>query len=340
MNGQYDVVTFPNGQTRTYSYDDQGRLLQLGNALGATNLATYAYGYDVDNATGLSTMLGQRTSLTANVPTQGFTNALTKYYYDLLYQLTRAEYPNVAPFSGEVDSWTYDDIGNRLTNTVNGVPATYTYLKNGANPLNGQRLSNDGVSAYTWDSNGNNLTRNGAPGNFTFGYIVDNRLSSISGAATAAYTYDYQGRRTSKTVGGTTTTHLYDGLNLVGEATGATTTNYAFGPGIDEPLIVNKAGTIFYFNADGLGSWRARTTLPVRTTTTRFSTHGARHAARRGRERIRSRIQGGRQGKRAWSSTVLASISPLRGDSPRKIRRTGETPLGACTVTRAVIQLT
>ncbi|HEY5120815.1 MAG TPA: hypothetical protein VII84_04505, partial [Acidimicrobiales bacterium] len=124
--GQYDVVTFPNGQTRTYSYDDQGRLLQLGNALGATNLATYAYGYDVNNSTGLSTMLGQRTSLTANVPTQSFANALTKYYYDPLYQLTRADYPTAAPFSGEIDSWTYDDIGNRLTATVNGVPATYT----------------------------------------------------------------------------------------------------------------------------------------------------------------------------------------------------------------------
>jgi RHS repeat-associated protein len=254
LNGQYDTVTFPNGQTRSYSYDDQGRLLSLANALGATNLATYAYGYDVDNATGQSTMLGQRTSLTANVPTQSFANALTKYYYDSLYQLTRADYPAAAPFNGEIDSWTYDAIGNRLTNTVNGSAQTYTYFKNGANPLNGQRLSSDGVNAYTWDSNGSNLTRNGGPGNFTFGYNVDNRLNAIAGAATAVYTYDYQGRRTSKTVGGTTTTYLYDGLNLVGETAGATITSYAFGPGIDEPLIVNKAGTISYFNSDGLGS--------------------------------------------------------------------------------------
>ena len=209
---------------------------------------------DVDNATGQSTMLGQRTSLNANVPAQGFTNALTKYYYDPLYQLTRTDYPGAAPFNGEVDQWSYDAIGNRLTNVVNGVPATYTYLKNGSNPLNGQRLSSDGVNAYTWDANGSNLTRNGAPGSFTFGYDPDNRLNSVSGAATATYTYDYQGRRTSKTVSGVTTTYLYDGLNLVGETTGGTVTNYAFGPGIDEPLIVNRAGTISYFTADGLGS--------------------------------------------------------------------------------------
>ncbi|HUM02066.1 MAG TPA: hypothetical protein VL084_07250, partial [Thermoanaerobaculia bacterium] len=103
---------------------------------------------------------------------------------------------------------------------MNGVPTAYTYLKNGANPLNGQRLSSDGINAYTWDANGSNLTRSGAPGNFTFGYDPDNRLASITGAATASYTYDYQGRRATKTVGGVTSTYLYDGLNLVGETTG------------------------------------------------------------------------------------------------------------------------
>ena len=41
-------------------------------------------------------MLGQRVSMTANVPSQGFTNALTKYSYDPLYQLRKAQYPSVA----------------------------------------------------------------------------------------------------------------------------------------------------------------------------------------------------------------------------------------------------
>ena len=95
--GQYQSVTFPNAQTRTYAYDDQGRLTSLANALGATNIATYGYGYDVDWATGLNTMLGQRVSMTANVPIQSFTNALTKYSYDSLYQLRRAEYPASHP---------------------------------------------------------------------------------------------------------------------------------------------------------------------------------------------------------------------------------------------------
>jgi RHS repeat-associated protein len=254
LPGQYQSVTFPNGQVRGYGYDDQGRLLSLSNTLGATNLATFAYGYDVDNQTGQSTMLGQRTSMTATVPPQGLNNALSKYYYDPLYQLTRTDYPSGAPFNGEVHQWTYDAIGNRLTNTVNSTTQTYAYFKNGANPLNGQRLSSDGVNAYTWDANGSDLTRNGAPGNFTFGYDVDNRQASISGATTASYTYDYQGRRAGKTVSGVTSTYLYDGLNLVRETVGGTPAEYAFGPGIDEPLAQYRSGTISYFDADALGT--------------------------------------------------------------------------------------
>jgi RHS repeat-associated protein len=158
-----------------------------------------------------------------------------------------------APYNGEVHGWTYDAIGNRLTNTVNGVPQTYAYFKNGSNPLNGQRLSSDSVNAYSYDANGNNLTRNGTPGNFTFGFDANDRMTSITGSATASYGYDYQGRRTSKTVGGATTTYLYDGLNLI-QAAAPTTTAYLFGPGIDEPLATVLAGNVAYVSVDGLGS--------------------------------------------------------------------------------------
>ncbi len=130
--------------------------------------------------------------------------------------MARVLTPSGAPYNGEVHGWTYDAIGNRLTNTVNGVPQTYSYFKNGSNPLSGQRLSSDGLNAYTYDANGNTLTRNGSGGNFTFGWDANDRMTSISGAATASYGYDYQGRRASKTEGGVTTTYLYDSLNLCG----------------------------------------------------------------------------------------------------------------------------
>jgi hypothetical protein len=77
------------------------------------------------------------------------------YSYNSNYQLTGATYPNPAPFNGEVHAWTYDNIGNRLTNTVNAATANYTYFKNGSNPLNGQRLQSDGTKTHSYDANGN-----------------------------------------------------------------------------------------------------------------------------------------------------------------------------------------
>jgi len=75
LNGQYQTITFPNGATRNLTYDDQGRMTQISNFDPvAGNLATYAYGYDLNYTTGQYTMLGQRVSLTATVPSQGLSN--------------------------------------------------------------------------------------------------------------------------------------------------------------------------------------------------------------------------------------------------------------------------
>ena len=131
---------------------------------------------------------------------------------------------------------------------------TYTYLKAAGNSLNGQRLTGDGADAFGYDAAGNVTGRQGPGGAFTFGYDPENRLNTITGPENATYTYDYQGRRTSKTVGGVTTTYLYDGLNLVSETTDGQTTYFLNGPGIDEPLAMSKSGTVSYFSVDGLGS--------------------------------------------------------------------------------------
>lgn len=249
--GQYQTITFPNGQTRGYTYDNQGRLTQLANVHPtAGNLATFGYAYDVNHATDAATMLGQRVSMTATIPAQNLSAALTKYYYDANYQLGRADYPAAAPFGGEVHSWTYDAIGNRLTSTVNGATTNYTYQKVGTNPNNWQRMTSDGVKPYTYDPNGNTT----AQGSDTFSWDYEDRMTSISGSATVAYTYDYQGRRTSKTVAGLTTTYVYDGANLVSETSG-TRRDFVFGPAIDEPLaLADATGAVSYYLVDALGS--------------------------------------------------------------------------------------
>lgn len=245
LNGQYDTIAFPNGQTRSHAYDDQGRLTSIANVHPLTgDLGTFSYAYDVDHATGAATMLGQRV-------TQTHGGVDTKYRYDGNGQLVRVDYPNVAPFNGEVHSWTYDAIGNRLDETVNGTTQSYTYQKIGANPKNWLRLTSDGTNSYTYDANGNTQTRTG----FTFGWSYEDRLTSVTGGGGAVYQYDYAGRRT---VAGTAS-YLYEGAQAVRE-TDTVSAEYLFGPGIDEPLALWKGGQAYYYVSDGLGSITALAT--------------------------------------------------------------------------------
>jgi RHS repeat-associated protein len=253
LAGEYQQITFPNSQRRDFTFDNQGRLTSIANIHPTSgNLATYSYAYDLNHATGAWNRLGQSVSTTATIPSQGLSGHQTKYFYDPLYQLTGVDYPAVTPFNGEQHRWTYDAIGNRLTNTVGAATQTYTYQKIGANPKNWQRLTSDGINTYTYDANGNTATRSGPGGNVLFGWDAESRLTGISGAVSAAYLYDYQGRRASKT-SGTTTSFLYDGLNLIRE-TGASSADYLLGPGIDQPLAMSRAGQIYYYATDALGS--------------------------------------------------------------------------------------
>jgi YD repeat-containing protein len=66
------------------------------------------------------------------------------------------------------------------------------------------------------------------------------RIADQEDGETASYTYDYQGRRTSKTEAGVTTTYLYDGLNPIGETVGGVPRNTLNGPSIDEPLAIRR----------------------------------------------------------------------------------------------------
>jgi hypothetical protein len=67
------------------------------------------------------------------------------------------------------------------------------------------------------DANGN-LTGDGTK---TYAWNARNQLAGISGGVTAGFTYRADGQRASRTVSGTTTGFLYDGLNPVQELSGA-----------------------------------------------------------------------------------------------------------------------
>jgi YD repeat-containing protein len=154
---------------------------------------------------------------------------------------------------------TYDVLGNRLTRTdspsvpppvLNGAIMGLDYDE--ANRL----LASPGVT-YTYDNNGNTLSKADFTGTTTYGYDFENRLTSVSapGGLTASYAYDPFGRRISKTVNGVTTQYLYDGMNIIKEYDGSGTllATYVHGPGIDQPVSMTRGGQTYYYHADGLG---------------------------------------------------------------------------------------
>jgi len=159
-----------------------------------------------------------------------------------------------------VHQWSYDDIGNRTQQVVtpfgqSPIVTNYSYYQNGQG-RNSQLLASDGTSSYTWDNNGNLLTKGAT--NYTWDY--DDRLVGISsGTVSASYAYDYQGERIKKTIGGVETGYLYQAEDIIKETSGGTVTNFLHGIGIDDPAMLDRAGAKSYYFGDGLGSIREMT---------------------------------------------------------------------------------
>jgi RHS repeat-associated protein len=254
LDGNHQAILFPNGQERNYTLDNQGRVLTLANLHPtAGNLATFSYGYDLNDTTGQANLLGLRTSMTADVPAAALAGAVSMYNYDVKYALTQALYPAAPPFNGAHASWTYDPLGNRTASLTNGVTRTYAYFTNSGPPFNSQRLQSDGQNTYAYDANGNTSTATG-PQPITATWNHGNRLLTLATPASAAYAYDYRDRRSSRTAAGATTSFLYVDLDAVAELSAGGEADYLYGPGMDEPLAMSRAGNVYYFDVDAQGS--------------------------------------------------------------------------------------
>ncbi len=115
------------------------------------------------------------------------TDVTIDYTYDPLYRLTAADYS-----TGEYFHYTYDAVGNRLTQETGAGTNTYTY------DIANRLTSVDGV-AHTWDANGNLLT----DGASTYSYDPANRLRTVDqGDTSYTFMYDGLGNRVSQIVSG------------------------------------------------------------------------------------------------------------------------------------------
>jgi RHS repeat-associated protein len=232
----YDVLsrrtqmTRPNSVTTNYAYDNLSHLASVLHQLSGSTIDGASYTLDsVGNRTAKT---DQRAAVTSN------------YTYDSIYQLLSA-----VQGSTTTESYTYDPVGNRTASL--GVAS---YTTNASSEL----TAIPGVS-YTYDSNGNTLTKTDANGTTTYAGDFENRLTSLTlpgSGGTVSFKYDPLGRRIYKSSSSETSIFAYDGDNLVEEtnSSGAAVARYSQDLYIDEPLAIVRSSATSYYHADGLGS--------------------------------------------------------------------------------------
>ncbi len=112
---------------------------------------------------------------------------------------------------------------------------------------------------YSYDNNGNLLSKSNTGGTTSYAWDHENRLTSVTlpgSEGIVNFQYDPFGRRIYKSSSSGTTTFVYDGPNVIEEidATGSLMARYTHALGIDEPLAMLRGNTTSYYHTDGLGS--------------------------------------------------------------------------------------
>src|SRR6266567_6422223 len=139
-------------------------------------------------------------------------------------------------------AWRRNSMGGSFART--GLPLAVGQTAYNAN----NQLTQWGTANLFYDLNGN-MTSSGSDG-----YTWDARNRLVSTLSGASFQYDAFRRRTTKMIGGTTTSFLYDGANAVQEVIGGTNTANSLSGGVDEVFQRTDSAGARSFLGDALGS--------------------------------------------------------------------------------------
>jgi YD repeat-containing protein len=240
--GRRTSMTRPNGITDSHVYNAAGDLTSLRSTHGATidNQADYTY-----DAAGL------RSSLTNLLGT-------TTYTYDGASRLTSATPPAGSGLPAE--QYSYDPAGNRISSATSPL-GSFTYDS-------GDRLLGDATHTYTYDSEGNLLTRRerASGATTTYTWTAEHQLVGIThpDGSTSTFRYDPLGRRVEIANGSATVRYAYDRQAIAAEFDGTNTLAATYVHPDDEllcPLEMVRDGERYFFLADGRRSTTALTDM-------------------------------------------------------------------------------
>ncbi len=273
--GRLSKLTDGNGNLIVlYTYDSAGNLIEKENGNGTFTIYTYNGDADATSITNYAPSTGSTSYDLANSTVNSFDNytydalgnILTdtsqdgkwSYSYNADSELTQAIF---APNGTDPDNlpaqsiqYTYDDAGNRTSETVNGV--TTTYAVNDVNEYTSSTTS--GVTTmYQYDNDGNLIGQTVGGSTTTYTYNELNELTAVSGPGlSASYGYNPFGSLTTQTINGATTNLEVDptGLdNLVAtfDGSGNLLAHFTYGIGLVSQVSATSAASYYDFNVQG-----------------------------------------------------------------------------------------
>ncbi|KPA11162.1 type IV secretion protein Rhs [Candidatus Magnetomorum sp. HK-1] len=223
-----------NGTQVSYSYDNLNQLTNVTNFKKNSDeiLSFFNYSYD---------KTGNRISMTSS-------SGANSYSYDKNYQLINVDYPDNYYFP-DID-YTYDILGNRIYSNINE-----NMILHSTNAINQYTMING--NTYTYDANGNMISDNSN----LYTYNYENKLLGVKTADIGLISYKYDALG-SKKISRTdhekniVTTYVYDGDQIIAEydKNNHLINKYIYGPGIDEPIVLDNNGYLYFYHYDGLGS--------------------------------------------------------------------------------------
>ena len=100
--------------------------------------------------------------------------------------------------------------------------------------------------AYTYDNNGNTVSKTDGSGTTTYTWDFENRMSTVTlpgGGGTVTFKYDPFGRRISKSSSAGTSIFAYDGDNLIEETNSSGAVVARYSQGLNNPHRRTRRGS-------------------------------------------------------------------------------------------------